>query len=153
MDDQLALRLGALRLARRRGRLREAAWAAARLRLTGVRLAGSEARFARDMRIRFGRSLRSARVRMSRPLRPDVAIPLRVEEPRVVDRRGLVAAAIALLYAGPNLALAALLAAAAGVGGIAALAARYLGGYTGDVLGAAEQTAEALVLIVAAGSR
>jgi adenosylcobinamide-GDP ribazoletransferase len=63
----------------------------------------------------------------------------------------LVAAAIALLYADPNLALAALLAAAAGVGGIAALAARYLGGYTGDVLGAAEQTAEALVLVVAAG--
>ena len=95
MDDQLALRLGALRLARRRGRLREAAWAAARLRLTGVRLGGSEARFARDMRIRFGRSLRSARVRMSRPASPDVAIPLRVEEPKIVDRRGLVAAAIA----------------------------------------------------------
>ena len=38
MDEQLALRLGALRLARRRGRLREAAWAAARLRVAGVSL-------------------------------------------------------------------------------------------------------------------
>lgn len=95
MDEQLALRLGALRLARRRGRLREAAWAAARLRLAGVTLGIGEARFARDTRIRFGRSLRSARVRMQRPIVTPVVMPLVREQPQPADRRRLIAAALA----------------------------------------------------------
>jgi hypothetical protein len=95
MDEQLALRLGALRLARRRGRLREAAWAAARLRLAGVTLAVGEARFARDTRIRFGRALRSARVRAGRPVTAAVVMPLTREQPKRADRRRLIAAALA----------------------------------------------------------
>ncbi len=95
MDEQLALRLGALRLARRRGRLREAAWAAARLRLAGVSLGVGEARFARDTRIRFGRALRSARIRMTRPAIVSAATLVPVEEPRRADRRRLFAAVIA----------------------------------------------------------
>ena len=62
---------------------------------------------------------------------------------------GLSLAIVFLLGAGPA-GFGALVAACAGVVGIAALASRYLGGYTGDVFGAAEQIAEALVLIVAA---
>ena len=46
--------------------------------------------------------------------------------------------------------MVAVMAAAAAVTAIAALAGRYLGGYTGDVLGAAEQTAEAFALIAMA---
>ena len=95
MDEQLALRLGALRLARRRGRLREAAWAAARLRLAGVSLGVGEARFARDTRIRFGRALRSARIRMTRPAIVAAAAPLTAEAPRRADRRRLFAVMIA----------------------------------------------------------
>ena len=100
MDEQLALRLGALRLARRRGRVREAAWAAARLRLPGVTLATAEARFARDARIRFGRALRGARVRLARS--PVLSVPI-VLLPEAVKRSGprraaagLVAAAVLL---------------------------------------------------------
>jgi adenosylcobinamide-GDP ribazoletransferase len=46
--------------------------------------------------------------------------------------------------------IGAVLSAAAGVVAVAALAARHLGGYTGDVFGAAEQFAEVLVLLVCA---
>ncbi|HZP95110.1 MAG TPA: hypothetical protein VFC31_02065 [Candidatus Limnocylindria bacterium] len=60
-DDRLALRLGALRLARRRGSMRDGAWAAARLRLRGVSLDPADARFAREMLVRYGRALRVAR--------------------------------------------------------------------------------------------
>jgi adenosylcobinamide-GDP ribazoletransferase len=63
---------------------------------------------------------------------------------------GLSVAVAILMDAGP-LAIAACLAALAGVLTIAVLAARYLGGYTGDVFGAAEQAGEVLVLVVCAG--
>lgn len=63
----------------------------------------------------------------------------------------LIAAMIAFAYAAPSAALAALLVAALSVLVVGSLASRYLGGYTGDVLGAAEQTAEALGLAIVAG--
>ena len=59
----------------------------------------------------------------------------------------LLTAVIGLAFAEPPITLAAVLAAALAIVAVAKLAARQLGGYTGDVLGAAEQTAEALVLI------
>ena len=62
---------------------------------------------------------------------------------------GLSLAAALVLDAGP-FALLALVAAVVAIIAIAALATRHLGGYTGDVFGAAEQTAEALVLMVCA---
>ncbi len=59
-------------------------------------------------------------------------------------------AAIALLALGPAAGLAALAAAGAGAGAIAALAQAQIGGYTGDVLGAAEQAAQTAALLTAA---
>jgi len=61
----------------------------------------------------------------------------------------LFALAIAFGFAGVPVALAGLIAAAIGTIAVAAIAGRYLGGYTGDVLGAAQQTAEVLALIAA----
>src|SRR5438132_7583496 len=91
MDDRLALRIGALRLARRRGRTRDAAWAASRLRLPGVTLAPGDARFAREMRVKFGHALRVARIRGPQVRTPSVAMPL-LAEPQRSRRRQLVAA-------------------------------------------------------------
>jgi hypothetical protein len=96
MDDRIALRLGALRLARRRGHTREAAWAASRLRLAGVSLDPSEARFAREVRVKLGHALRSARIRAMRPIGSDVVPPVALVDPRS-RRRQLIAAAIAAL--------------------------------------------------------
>ena len=64
---------------------------------------------------------------------------------------GLRAGALAEI-ARPGAAALALAAAAAGAAacGIAALARARLGGYTGDVLGAAQQAAEAAMLVAAA---
>jgi adenosylcobinamide-GDP ribazoletransferase len=63
----------------------------------------------------------------------------------------LAAAAIAVVVAlGPLPGLVTALAAAAGFAGVVALAVRRLGGYTGDVLGAAGVVAETVGLIVAA---
>ncbi|HKO06475.1 MAG TPA: adenosylcobinamide-GDP ribazoletransferase [Alphaproteobacteria bacterium] len=56
----------------------------------------------------------------------------------------------AVLLLGPLAALAALALALASAGGIGVLARSRLGGYTGDVLGAAQQAAEAAVLLAAA---
>ena len=56
--------------------------------------------------------------------------------------------AVPLLLNAGWLALFVPLAAAAGIFGVATLAARQVGGYTGDVFGAAEQVAEVLVLAV-----
>jgi adenosylcobinamide-GDP ribazoletransferase len=61
---------------------------------------------------------------------------------------GLTIAVALLLDAGP-VALASVLAAAGGIVAVAAVASRYLGGYTGDVFGAAEQIAETLALLAA----
>ena len=99
MDDRLALRLGALRLARRRGRTRDAAWAASRLRLDGLTLQPNEARFAREMLVQFGRALRIARIRRPRPAAVAVSMPLLPA--RTSRRRRIVAAlaAAALLIA------------------------------------------------------
>jgi hypothetical protein len=72
-DDRIALRISALRLARRRGNTREGAWAASRVRLPGVALEPADSRFARDARLRFGRALRIARSR--RPGEADAEIP------------------------------------------------------------------------------
>jgi hypothetical protein len=90
MDDRLALRLGALRLARRRGRVREAAWAAARLRLEGMPLTAADLRFSRDVRVKFGRALRVARLRREAPPL-SVAVPL-VSRPRPSRIRRVMAA-------------------------------------------------------------
>jgi hypothetical protein len=100
MDDRIALRLGALRLARRRGRTRDAAWAAARLRLAGVSLAPGEARFAREMRVKLGHALRSARLRRAQPVGPNAALPGVLAEPRSRRRQLIVAAVGALLLLG-----------------------------------------------------
>jgi adenosylcobinamide-GDP ribazoletransferase len=59
---------------------------------------------------------------------------------------GLLLAVLALGWTG----LAAMLAGAGAAFAMAALARRQIGGYTGDVLGAAEQLAEAAMLIAAA---
>jgi adenosylcobinamide-GDP ribazoletransferase len=64
----------------------------------------------------------------------------------------LVAALIALALLGPA-APAALLAGAAGALGVALLARRQIGGYTGDVLGAVQQLAEIGVLLGALAAR
>lgn len=72
----------------------------------------------------------------TRPEIGETAIPLAI------------AGAIAWLALGFGPALLALLVAGAGVAGVGAVAAKRLGGYTGDVLGAAQQKAEILVLIV-----
>src|SRR6266850_841957 len=61
--DRLALRIGALRNARRRRNIRDGAWAAERLRLPGIVLDRSDARFARSAVVRFGHALRVARLR------------------------------------------------------------------------------------------
>jgi adenosylcobinamide-GDP ribazoletransferase len=58
--------------------------------------------------------------------------------------------AVAFLLDPGAVALGAILAAAGAVVVIGALACRYLGGYTGDVFGAAEQMAEASVLVAGA---
>jgi hypothetical protein len=100
MDDRIALRLGALRLARRRGRTRDAAWAAARLRLAGVNLAPGEARFAREMRVKLGHALRSARIRRGRPIGLTAATPMLLAEPRSRRRRIIAAAVAAVLLLG-----------------------------------------------------
>jgi hypothetical protein len=93
MDDRIALRVGALRLARRRGRLRDAAWAASRLRLPGVLLEPGEVRFAREMRVKFGHALRVARVRGPRTALPNVTMPLLADTRR--SRRKQLLAALA----------------------------------------------------------
>ena len=61
----------------------------------------------------------------------------------------LLTIAICALFAPPPLAVASLVAATAAILAVGAIAGRYLGGFTGDVLGAAEQSAEALVLATA----
>ncbi|OLC53321.1 MAG: hypothetical protein AUH85_14455 [Chloroflexi bacterium 13_1_40CM_4_68_4] len=63
VDDRLALRVGALRRARRRQSVGEGAWAASRLRLRSVALERADAAFARDAILRFGRAIRVARAR------------------------------------------------------------------------------------------
>ena len=96
MDDRLALRIGAFRLARWRGRTRDTAWAASRLRLAGVSLEPTEARFARAMRVKFGHALRVARIRRGRPTSAHIAMPLLETETRS-RRRLLIAGAISAL--------------------------------------------------------
>jgi adenosylcobinamide-GDP ribazoletransferase len=61
-----------------------------------------------------------------------------------------IGAAVALVTLGLVAGAAAMLAAAGAAWGVAALARRRLGGYTGDVLGAIEQAGETAMLIVAA---
>ena len=63
MNDRLALRVGALRLARLRGNARVAAWAAARLRLRDASLDAGDARYAHDAMVAFGHALRVERAR------------------------------------------------------------------------------------------
>ena len=94
MNDRIALRLGALRLARRRGRTRDAAWAASRLRLAGVTLEPGDARFSRDVRVKLGRALRIARVRRATAPLPTVALPL-LPATKVRKRERLAAALLA----------------------------------------------------------
>jgi len=100
MDERIALRLGALRLARRRGRLRDAAWAASRLRLPGVTLEPGELRFAREMRVKFGHALRVARIRGPRNGAPNVVMPLLADERRSRRKQLLAALMAATLLLG-----------------------------------------------------
>jgi adenosylcobinamide-GDP ribazoletransferase len=72
--------------------------------------------------------------------------------PGLTDALTAVALALALaaLAVGPGLALGFALAALAAAAVTAAIAARQVGGYTGDVLGAVQQTAETAALLAAA---
>jgi adenosylcobinamide-GDP ribazoletransferase len=63
-----------------------------------------------------------------------------------------IAALVALLCLGPVGGVAALFWAVVAVTGLAALARRQIGGYTGDVLGAAQQVGEIVMLLSAAAS-
>ncbi len=60
-----------------------------------------------------------------------------------------IATAIGLILLGPSAGIAVLLAAGAGAAVVIALARRLVGGYTGDVLGAAQQAAEICALLAA----
>jgi hypothetical protein len=101
MDDRIALRLGALRLARRRGRTREAAWAAARLRLPGVTLGPAEARFARETRVKLGRAIRSGRIIRPRRSDPEDIVPaVPLVPPRSWPTKLIAAAVAAALLLG-----------------------------------------------------
>src|SRR5437870_2899871 len=97
--DRLALRLGALRSARRRKSLRDGAWAAERLRLDGIVLDRSDARFAHDAVVRFGHALRVARLRrplLARTFDLRAAIPARATNARRRLSALLVVAALLL---------------------------------------------------------
>jgi adenosylcobinamide-GDP ribazoletransferase len=61
----------------------------------------------------------------------------------------VIGAGIVGIFCEPGLLAVSTVIAALAVVGVMATARRHLGGYTGDVLGAAEQTAETLVLVVA----
>src|SRR6201988_374967 len=101
MSDLLSLRLGALRLARRRDDVIDGAWAAARLRLNGVRLEGPDARFARDVSQRFGRRLRIARARAaqshSAATTPVIAIPRTSSRSRLLAALAIAALLVMVL--------------------------------------------------------
>jgi hypothetical protein len=97
MDPQLALRLGAFRLARRRGRIGEAAWAASRLRLPGVSLEPTDVRFGRAVRVRLGHALRVARLQGVYSERMDVFVPVSERRRRSLWRPLIAAEAAALL--------------------------------------------------------
>jgi hypothetical protein len=97
IDDQLALRVGAFRLARRRGRIGEAAWAASRLRLAGVQLEQADVRFGRAVRVRLGHALRVARLRAAYSERPEVSVPVQQLRRRSLWRPLLAGEAAALL--------------------------------------------------------
>jgi adenosylcobinamide-GDP ribazoletransferase len=75
----------------------------------------------------------------------------RPDEPAVLWSLGI-AAALALLGLGLGGGLVALAATSLAVAGVAALARRQIGGYTGDVLGAAQQIGEIVMLLSAAAS-
>jgi adenosylcobinamide-GDP ribazoletransferase len=63
-----------------------------------------------------------------------------------------IALVVALLCLGGGTGLAGLVVAAAAMAGLAALARRQIGGYTGDVLGAAQQIGEIAMLLTAAAA-
>lgn len=84
-DDRLALRVGALRRARRRQSVGEGAWAASRLRLRSVALERADAVFARDAILRFGRALRVARLR--RPSEALGGVPVGIAPSAAGSRR------------------------------------------------------------------
>src|SRR5262245_14341442 len=96
--DRLALRLGALRAARRRRNVRDGAWAAERLRLPGIVLDRSDARYAHDAIVRFGHALRLARARQ--PWKGDADLRIVPMPPFFTTRAGRV-----LLVAGVSLLL------------------------------------------------
>src|SRR5438132_144058 len=97
VEDRIAFRLRALRLARRRGNTREGAWAASRVRLPGVSLEPADSRFARDARVRFGRALRIARLRRGDEAMAETAVapPLTRKRSRTA-RLAVLAVALAL---------------------------------------------------------
>ncbi len=85
------------------------------------------------------------------PARPDgLAAMLGAPHQEAVVTAAALAALAALLLLGPSAGVAALALGLAALWGVAALARHRLGGYTGDVLGAAQQVVEVAVLLVAA---
>jgi hypothetical protein len=91
-DDRLALRVGALRRARRRQSVGEGAWAASRLRLRSVALERADAAFARDAILRFGRALRVARLRRPSEALGAVAVGIAPSAARSRRRSRIIAA-------------------------------------------------------------
>jgi len=82
--------------------------------------------------------------------REGLAAMLGAPRQEVVATAAALAALALLLLLGLGAGIAALALGLAALSGVAALARRRLGGYTGDVLGAAQQVIEATVLLVAA---
>jgi len=101
-ETRLRLRREALRAALTDGRTRQAAWAASRLRLTGVELGPAEARAARAALVRFGRALRSARYRLAEPAaRPATIAATEIgRAPRRRDRRAWIAVGLTAIAIG-----------------------------------------------------
>jgi hypothetical protein len=97
-DDRLALRLGALRRARRRQSVGEGAWAASRLRLSSVALERADAKFARDAIVRFGRALRIARMRRTAGSAEPYALPVVPLDSRFRGRWRIAAALLAAAF-------------------------------------------------------
>lgn len=85
------------------------------------------------------------------PARPDgLGAMLGTPRQEAVATAAAIGALAALLLLGPGTGIAALVLGLAALFGVATLARRKLGGYTGDVLGAAQQVVEIAVLLVAA---
>ena len=99
----------------------------------------------------LGRGVLALVIEYGRPARTDGLAAEAVESSTTGSVMAiLLTVAIAMALAGGAVGLVCLMAAALACGVVGALAQRHLGGYTGDVFGAAEQLAEAAVLVTMA---